>query len=362
MLLGGDPSTAVEMRLVRKYDRPFLLLPSGARTAARTLALYPAQTFRARLARQALRQALRLGFLFGGERFPVSVSPSSLFVRFLSKQVSNSAGPDAAATVPPFGVLAGNPNAAGQRFIFLVFDASSRPAAVLKVGVTDEAKKLIRREKGFLSDAPDIRAIPRLRDVFESPAAEALAMDYMEGESPRENAERKLPQVLTSWIRSAAPVPTSETRVWKELQQCCGALPLFAELANALKDKTVNPVVFHGDFAPWNIRVSADDNWTVFDWERGDQNGLPGYDWFHYLIQTRVLVAHKSTEALIGQLEQLFSSPEFQRYAGLTRIAGAERPLVMAYLLHHNEVIRPGEGLTEGKELLAALIDRRWVR
>lgn len=359
LLSGGkDASRDHKMRLVRKHGRPLLLLPPGSRLAAQTLALYPAQTLPARLAREALRNTLVFGLLFGVRKFPVSVSPANAFVQFLSSSIHQN-GALESAPIPPFGVLLGNPNAPGQRLVFLVFDATGKPAAIVKAGITDEARRLIRREREFLEAAPAISGIPRLRGRFESPAAGALAMDFVEGDSPREGAERNLPELLTSWIQPGALVPIEQTRVWAELKQSCGALPLFADLTSELQGKTVNSVVFHGDLTPWNIKASSGGKWTVFDWERGDPNGLPGYDWFHYLIQTRILVTRKSTPALVAHLEQFLSSAEFQRYAVLTRISGIERQMAMAYLLHHNEVIRPGEGLNEGRELLKALIERR---
>jgi hypothetical protein len=353
-LLGGDVAQRdLPMRLVRKHGRPFLLLPANSQLAAQTLALYPAQTFRARVARQGLRTALAAGLSVGTEKISLPVSAANAFVRFLSNAVGG-----ANDTIPNFGVLAGNPSAAGQRFVFLVFDANGTPRAVVKAGLTEEARKLIRREKDFLTSAPVISGIPRLRAAMESPPVEALAMDFVEGVSPRERDERQLPQLLTSWIRPGAPVPLSETRVWSELQPHCSALPFFTELTKELKERTVSPVVFHGDLAPWNIKVSTSGAWSVFDWERGDLNGMPGYDWFHYLIQTRILVAHEPTPVLVMRLEPLFSSEAFQKYAALTRITGIERLLAIVYLLHHNEVIRPGEGLNEGQELLRILMGR----
>src|SRR5215469_13626382 len=188
-LLCGESSSQVEMRLVRKYGRPFLLLPAKSRLAAQTLALYPAQTPPARLARHGLRAALSVGLSIGTERLSVSVSLTNPFVRFLCEMAGQTGN-----NLPPFGVLIGNPNAAGQRLIFLIFDTSGKPVAVVKVGLTGEAKKLIRREKEFLSEAPGISGIPRLKGTFESPGAEALSMNFIEGDSPRPDAEWKVPQ------------------------------------------------------------------------------------------------------------------------------------------------------------------------
>src|SRR5205823_2850726 len=143
------------------------------------------QTFPARMARRVLRAALTTGLLFGTEKVSISISDDNLFVRFLSEVANGStqtrARSETGAPLPAFGILAGNPNAVGQRFVFLLFDTNGKPAMVVKVGITDEAKGLIRREKDFLQQAPNVRGIPRLRDAFESPQAEAFALDFVKG-------------------------------------------------------------------------------------------------------------------------------------------------------------------------------------
>jgi hypothetical protein len=293
-LLGGNEATAqtIEMRLVRKRGRPFLLLPMNARLATQTLALYPAQTFRARVAKSVLRTALKMGIPLGSKTVSVRVSSANPLLKFLAERATG-------APMLQFGILAGNPNAAGRRFILLVFDASGKPAAVVKAGSSAPARELIRKEKNFLDAASQTAAIPRLRASFESAETEAIALDFIQGRSPEKGDESEIPRVLASWIDSSEKILISQTRVWAELQQSCGTIPLFTELAKELGNKHISPVIFHGDFAPWNIKVAADGKWTVFDWERGDLRGLPGYDWFHYLIQTRLLVAREPVAVLI---------------------------------------------------------------
>ncbi|MEY2467263.1 MAG: hypothetical protein QOD03_1784 [Verrucomicrobiota bacterium] len=352
LLTGTEPSTsAIEMRLVRKRARPFLLLPAHARLAAQTLALYPAQTSRGRLAKNALCLTLAARLPFGIEKISVPVSSANPLTKFLS---------DLAGGFLEFGILAGNPNAAGRRFIFLLFNREGKPEAIVKVGTSERAKQLIQLEKHFLTNAKSIPGIPRLRDAHSSPQAEALALDFIPGDSPGKNDEVQIPGLLSSWLRTDRTLLISETRVWFELQNVCPTHPLFLKLATLFKNRAIRAAVFHGDFAPWNIKVSLVGAWTVFDWERGDLNGLPGYDWFHYVIQTRILVAHEPVSALIGRLEKLFDSTEFQNYAAAANIAGIEREMALLYLLHHNEVIRPGEGLTEGRELLQ-MLESKWL-
>ena len=87
----------------------------------------------------------------------------------------------------------------------------------------------------------------------------------------------------------------------------------------------------HGDFAPWNIKVSrADGSWLALDWERGQLAGIPGWDWFHYAIQTGILVEKLPPERVAQRLEELFNAPVFWTYAEAAGIAGKEKPLATA--------------------------------
>ncbi len=174
----------VEMRLLKKRGRPFLLLPGQPRPAAATMDLYPAQTGRARAARTLLRWLLRVSLPLGTEKVSLAVSPDDPFFRFLSS-LAGEPGPG----LPALGILAGNPGNAGQRFLLLVFDGNQRPVAVVKAGLSEQAKALIEKEESFLAAVPaNTMAVPRLRAAFQSPRLRALALDFFAGDSPRPRA------------------------------------------------------------------------------------------------------------------------------------------------------------------------------
>jgi len=325
-------------------------LPGNPRLAAEVFALYPAQTPKARIARAAIRWAVAAHLPLGNEKVPLSFFPASPFVRFLADLAGSP--PE---KLPALGILAGNPNTPGRRFILLIFAAEGNPVAVVKAGLAGRAKELIERERVFLAAAPGkFPALPRLRAAFENRPLRALALDYFPGRSPRREDEAALPRLLSSWVNPESKVPVSQTRVWQELETQCAAHPIFGALAKKLRDRLVGRTLYHGDFAPWNIKVAPDGSWTALDWERGDWTGMPAWDWFHYVLQPAILVSRQSIPVLIAQLEKLCVSPEFRPYAQLSAIAGAERELAVAYLLHHNEVVQPSEGLPQSRELLAA--------
>jgi hypothetical protein len=345
----------VEMRLLKKGGRPLLLLPSHPRAAAASLDLYPAQTVRARAARTLLRGLLRASLPLGTERASFAVSPEDPFVSFLS-----SLAREPTQRLPALGILAGNPMSDGQRFLLLVFDAGQHPVAVVKAGLSQRARILIQQEGCFLTAVPgQTAAVPRLRANFESSRVRALALDFFPGDSPLPRDEAAIPSLLSSWVDPKRTIVLSETPDWQRLHQAASANALFPVVATQLRERTIHPAIHHGDFAPWNIKVSPAGAWKVLDWERGEVTGLPGWDWFHYVIQSGILVGRLSAPVVVQRVESLLRSEAFQQYAAHASILGCERDLVLAYLLHVVEVLKPSEGLGATDELLKAL-STRW--
>jgi hypothetical protein len=343
------------MSLLKKRGQPLLLLPGQARPAATTMNLYPAQTGRARAVRLLLRCLLRASLPLGTRRVALEISPQDPFVGFLA---SLSGGPKGELTT--LGVFAGNRGSEGQRFLLLVFNSSLTPIPVVKTGLSQRARALILQEESFLAAAPaETTALPRLRARFESLRLCALAFDYFPGDSPRPRDEAALPSVLSSWVDLKRTMTVSDTQDWKRLEEAAPGRDLFAALAGQLRRRKFHSAIHHGDFVPWNIKISPAGEWTVLDWERGELVAIPGWDWFHYVIQSGILVGHLSAPGLIQRVESLLDSEAFKQYAVRAGIQGCERELVTAYLLHVIEVIKPSEGLAVTAELLNAL-STRW--
>ena len=315
------------------------------------MGLYPAQTGRARAARGLLRCLLRGSLPFGGKNLALAIQPNDEFVRFLAGLAGSPAD-----GVPSFGVLAGNPASEGQRFLVLVFDAEQRPVAVVKAGLSPQAKELIEKERRFLEQAPAHTAgLPKLRGQLDCARLRAFALGFFDGDSPRPAQGSGFEALLSSWVDTKFKMPLSDAPTWRMLERNSPAHELFGFLARRLRQHPVQVAIHHGDFAPWNIKVSRRGDWTVLDWERGEMIGIPGWDWFHYVLQPAILVERQSTVRLVQRVETLLESASFKSYAHKAGLAGAERELVLAYLSHAAEVIRPSEGLAQTRKLLEAL-------
>jgi hypothetical protein len=286
-----------------------------------------------------------------------SFEPGSELARFIAK-LAQASGAD----LPPLGILAGNAATAGQRFIILIFDTKQRPAFVIKAGLSARAQELVGQEERFLARVPSASpGIPPLRAVLQTSRLRALALDFVRGRSPRSGDTPALAPLLSAWVHTGQQLRVPESRAWIEMKAACSDHPVFKAIAPALEARTVAAAITHGDFAPWNIKVERNRKWTVLDWERGDLRGIPAWDWLHFVIQPAILVHRQGPPALVDLLERLFASSGFSAYAQPAGIMGMEHEIALAYLLHHNEVIRPSEGLETGRGLLAALA-KRWIR
>ncbi len=340
----------MSFHVVSRGGKPFLFLPSDNRAATTALEIYPAQSMKARLAKAALGVMLRLGLRFGLGKISLAISNTDPFAAFLR----------AAARVEPgepfsFAVLTGNPSAPGRRHVFLLFNSASEPVAVVKAGATSRARELIAHEIELLSAFASAQSgLPKLSGACGLDNVSAFAMDFIEGTSPGENEGVALEQIFSSWVDSAGmQIEIGETAAWQRLIQASGvtALPEAVQRLAALR---VHPVLMHGDFAPWNVKVSAG-RWTVLDWERGERVGIPAWDWLHFVVQPAVLVRREATEATMSRLENLFVSAEFQRYAARCGVVGAEWKLAFAYVDYCVNVTRQTEGLPLLEKLREAI-------
>ena len=344
----------VDLKVVSKNGHPFLLLPKSGSAASACLSLYPAQTPKARLARAALRSTLKLSLPMGLPSITLPFHTENAFVRFLGSIVEASDSP----IKERFGILAGNPGGSGQRLIILLFDQESKPIVAVKVGLSAGAQSLILHERTLLESLPSATlGRPELRAVFDSDSLKALAIPYYAGESPKPDETEKVFAILASWLSRTRKSPIVTTELWQRLKKAAMHTPAVKALDARLSESEARLTIWHGDFAPWNIKAQRD-KWIILDWERGELNGIPGWDWFHYETQTAILARKESLSETIEKIEALMATRLWRDYARMAEIAAFERELMMAYLAYLIHVIKPSEGLKEAEELLKSLGER----
>ena len=343
---GATAAQPLRMRLLLKGGRPFLIFPSQPRAAAAGLELYPAQRMVARLARTCLRLVFRAGLYPGTTETMVALSLSSPLVKFLIQTSGCVPG-----TTPLFCSLAGNPNAAGQRFIFLLLDEAGAPKAVVKAGIGEHALKLLEQESTFLEQwGGSQRGLPRLLGKLNDSRVGAFALPYFGPLPDRTLTNGQIGALLSAWVRPGSPMRFLELPQWRRLEAAMTSHPALSTLGTRLREQQVRPALYHGDFAPWNVRTGPE-GLVVLDWERGEPVGPPAWDWFHYWVQDGLLVRRIPAKRLLNELKASWATPSFRAYAQETGIAGHELELLLAYLLYIQGIIAP----TEGKAGLRAL-------
>ena len=339
---------ARDFRVLCKRGEPFLYLPRMRTAAKNALNLYPAQRTLARVARAAMNLSLCFGLPLPGTKVPLAANAP--FAKFLRELAGSG-------IMPEFSVLAGNPSTPGRRFILLLFDPDGAPRWVVKAGEGDTAAALIEQEADFLQKLPAaLPGAPRVVARFVNGSVQAFATDYADGDSPRNLVTGRIEEILSSWVDHSRFLCPAGLPVWRQLVDSDASPALVTRLSAVLRERKVRPVIAHGDFAPWNIKESRKTKiWMVLDWERGERDGMPGWDWFHFVTQSAILGRGQRTGEVARTVEELLLSPAFLRYVALTRIQGLERLLMLGYLLHHAHVIQPGEGRAETLALLEVL-------
>ncbi len=181
-----------------------------------------------------------------------------------------------------------------------------------------------------------------------------FATDYVTGESPAADDVGPLPSILTTWIHPTERISLRQSADWLRLLETAADHPAVVSAAKNISGLAVAATLQHGDFAPWNIKVTRNGDWVILDWERGSAHGLPAWDWFHYLVQSSILVLRLPTTSILSRIESLLSSSEFRAYTARVGLAGHERTWLQLYLLYVIRVLRPSEGLIENSQLLEA--------
>ncbi len=331
------------MRVLQRAGEPLLVLPHDPRLARQALALYPAQSSKARLARALVGLCLRVTRWPAGAPANVEISASAPLPSFIADMHGG--------TVPTFAALLGNPRAPGRRIMFLTFDEAGCPRFVVKAGASVEAIVRVAAEAEILDRlAATVSGIPKVHRQIHEESMAALAFEFVPGRTPRRRDDAQMPPLLEAWISSDGPVPCGTLPAWQRLMQAPKLDPAAHQALAVLASRKVCPAIHHGDFAPWNVKIDGA-RWIALDWERGELAGPPTWDWLHYVIQRAVLVEQSAPAKIVHELEALFASPAFAHYTERAQCAGLEWKLAAAYLWYACEVLIQTEGLERVREL-----------
>ena len=334
-------------RLIRRHGRPLLLLPENSMAPDTALELYSAHRHRAKAWRKAIPRILRSPAASIFPRITLEADADSQFMRFLSEQ---SGVPVEELRAP--AIKFGGFGEKKIRLALLVCDQTNRPVKVIKVGLGEAGRSVTERETSLLALLPpDVIGCIRMSGQCATEDWLAFATPFYRGDSPENDAGMEI--VFQSWLNPGELSALDEFDAWRGLEKAIPAADQgkFSVLASVLAGQKFHSTLYHGDFAPWNLRALNVMDLQAYDWEAGSLRGIPAWDWFHFFVQTSILVKRHSPARVAAELDQLIQSPRFVKYA---RSAGIERlvePLLLAYLLHHEHVVRPLEGRAMTRQL-----------
>jgi len=349
LVVGDSTDLLCDFYILRRQGQPLLYVPVDPHLAIQSLQIYAAQTNIARLARLAMRLTLKDFAPFFYERETVRLPLNSSLASFFRELHPN-------AKLNHFAVLCGNSNTAGQRHVFLFLDERTHSGTVVKAGQTPRARELINAEANFIQGvSTSFEGIPKLMGVLRNDYVAAFATHFYSEEPYRKDEDVKVFGILSSWINSEDSIPLQEVPSWQRIWQ--HPHPFLARIKAATQQQLIKSTLFHGDFAPWNIRASGS-HWTVLDWERGELRGVPAWDWFHYIVQDSILVRKQKAPATFARLQALVSSKLFRRYAEKTGIHNCVPSILAGYLLYARS-LRQTEGAEQIENLLHCM-DEFW--
>lgn len=318
--------------LLQRERNELLAVPEKQRLSPDALALYQPQTTKARLAKRLFAfglRSLRVGLLPSRQ---VSVCRNE-FTKFLASFNSGR--------IPAFAVLSGNPAEPGRRFVFGLFDENDRCRVTVKCAADATGGALIEAEARVLNELKGkFPSVPPTLAELPGSSCRAFALEFF-GKPGAPPARSERVAMVRRWIRSDPAQPLGNLPAWQ------ASMLSVTGLAGVL----VQPVVFHGDFTPWNIRQSGDD-WMVIDWEKASTHGPPLWDLLHYEVHEEILVHRSSVQSVRERIHQLLGSPDVADYLAHCGAKQHQHLLLRGYLAHLDRIYPP----IRGRETVDALI------
>jgi glycosyltransferase involved in cell wall biosynthesis len=324
-----------EFHLLRRHGHDLLAVPAALRFSHDALALYLPQTAKARAAKAVFKTLLRspLASILPSRHVTISRGPMTEFLCSLAD-----------GELPEFAVLLGNPAEPGRRFVIGVFANTGECRKVVKCAIDPTGRELIGAEREVLSKlqgkfpgVPEVLASTDVQDL------KAIAMAFFPEPGDAMTRPERI-DLARQWIWSDQAVPLTSLPAWQAA----------IRLKLPGSESIVRPAVFHGDFAPWNLRRQGR-AWIVIDWEKAGTHGPPLWDLLHYEVQTAILVDRLSARGVLQRVDDLIADPATRAYLEECRAEKIIQVLLDGYLLHADKHYPP----IRGRETLDELINLR---
>ena len=287
--LSGDGATLTWLRFycLKRNGCLLLALPENKKLARLTLELYQPQSLKAKIMVRAVGLLInfRLHLLF--PYLDLEIKEDSVLGHFIEERQQ-------------LGLLLGNPEADTRKTIAIY--CAGKKVEDAKIGIGQAAKQSVEKEAGLIKSCPEsYHGIPQIDKNCGIADHHYYTTAYITGCSPTQDEDSQILALLADWIKHFKVCKVRETAIWRSLKahgknRKAENYSVFIE---RLGNQEIKRGLYHGDFAPWNIKISEKGTVYVMDWEYARLDGLAGWDWLHYMIQRATLVSnHSATEVL----------------------------------------------------------------
>ena len=233
------------------------------------------------------------------------------------------------------------------RYVIQIMNRRARVLGYAKVGVTNVTGGDNRHEFNFLSKLTDKQfanfEVSRIRNYIETPNYSILIVHSPEAPARTTKTSLDLLHIkaLIELFKYNMAIGTvSRSRYFNSIladiasvknENHRQSLERAVRLAvSKIGDKSLPLGFCHGDFKPWNVRLLSADRLYIFDWEMARDQWLPLWDYFHFLLQTFILIKRKSTGFLVKRI--MVQNREIKPYLNAFAI---NKDMYIALLLLH---------------------------
>lgn len=239
-----------------------------------------------------------------------------------------------------------------QKLTILCPCHGDEPARVAKVSLHASADAVVAREAQWLRTlgaAPTTEGfVPRLLDDGALPGGRRyIVMTAL----PEGATSLRFGPQHRAFLAALAEKGRSEhwsasaavTRLRERIRAVCALLGEahcrlleegLLEIEASLERRPLPGCLLHGDFAPWNVRLTPE-RVFVFDWEYAQTSGNPLQDYLHFHLMPRVLQTRRTRVGPVFMRSLLkraaaYAGEAFGADSGVVEVAG---PLAVHYLL-----------------------------
>jgi hypothetical protein len=279
----GEPYCVVRFFCIFRKGSLLLALPKDKPLALVTLSLYQPQSLKARLLVTVISLLIKCNL---HTRLLTSCKLPFCKEGPIYRLNANNSG---------FGFLLGNSDSEARSLILA--RKTGNEFYVDKIGLSAAAKEAISDEVSIMCSLPkDLVGLVELSQSSKGDSWSYYSCPLVVGRSPAKQQDDLVLSLLEAWLDLAHMEPLVEAVQWLNIVEYIEARELQKgySLIDGCADIEIMVGVYHGDFAPWNIKISEGEEVVAMDWEYGTANAPAAWDWMHYLIQRAYLVENLS--------------------------------------------------------------------